>query len=368
MSRRTMFALVTMLLTVPVTTVVPATAAEPALSVVADDTRAGGAWAAYRVRVPAGSQVAYNIQPTMKEARRSVASAWLLKADGSLASYYLTTGFSGRTTERHVQLPDGEVVMSERSGGMNGPGGLGGGWLFNTPGEYILLHVATSDAAVSSQLKLSVTDGLELLGKTMGGRTFVHSETGFRGTANVTVTEACIQDFSPLCPKAKVLLQQELTVPVAGRLFGNFIAAAQDPVLVHGYQGPGSSDSATGNGGIIITNKPSGPYRFTVDANVAAQPMAGLAVWGADVELPEPLVMLDDAFSTQDLTLDRGSILQIVNRGTARHNFTVEGTQIDVDAAPGESVSVPIDVDPGRYSFLCTFHPAMTGELTVRQP
>jgi hypothetical protein len=368
MFRRTMLALVTILLTVPVTMVVPATAAEPALSVVADDTRAGGAWAAYRVRVPAGSQVAYDIQPTMKEARRSVASAWLLKADGSMASYYLTTGFSGRTTERHVQLPGGGVMMSERSGGMNGPAGLGGGWVFNTPGEYILLHVATSDAAVSSRLRLSVTDGVELLGKTMGGRTFVYSETSFRGTANVTVTEACIQDFSPLCPQAKVLLQQELTEPVAGRLFGNFIASASDPVLVHGYQGPASSASATGNGGIIVTNKPPGPYRFTVDANIAAHPTAGLALWGADVELPEPLVMLDDGFSTPTLTLDRGSVLQIVNRGTAQHNFTVDGTQIDVAAAPGESLSVPIDVGAGTYSFLCKLHSGMTGELTVRQP
>jgi hypothetical protein len=202
----------------------------------------------------------------------------------------------------------------------------------------------------------------------------VYSETDFRGAANVTVTESCIQDFSPLCPQAKVLVQQELTVPVAGRLFGNFIANAYDPVLVHGYQGPASSASATGNlgiignGGIIITNKPSGPYRFTVDANVAVHPLAGLAVWGADVELPEPLVMLDDAFSTLPLTLDRGSILQIVNRGTAQHNFTLEGTQIDVDAAPGESLSVPINVDPAGYSFLCKIHPAMTGELTVRQP
>lgn len=365
MIRRILLALVTLL----VAAALPAGAAEPALSVVADDTLAGGAWAAYRVRVPAGSQVGYDIQPTMKDARRSVASAWLLKADGSLASYYLTTGFSGRTTERHVQLPGGGgVIMSERSGGMNGPGGLGGGWQFNTPGEYILLHVATSDAAVSSRLQLSTTDGVELLATTLGRRTFVYSEIDFRGTANVTVSEPCILNFSPLCPKAKALVQQELTAPVAGRLFGNFIATALDPVLVHGYQGPASSDSATGSSGIIVTNKPSGPYRFTVDANIAVHPLSGLAVWGADVELPEPLVMVDDAFQTPTVTLDRGVILQIVNRGNALHSFTVSGTQIDVDAAAGDSVSVPVSLDPGTYSFRCKFHPTMTGELTVRQP
>lgn len=257
---------------------------DPAVPLVEDDSFDGGAWVAYRVVVPAGSEVHYDIETTMKDARRNATSAWLLKADGSVASYIVVTGF-GAHRERHVELPGEGVIMTERSGGMKGPGGLGGGWRFNTPGEYILVHVATSDASVSSRLRLYATDGVELLAKTTGQRTFVYADSDFRGTANVIVSEPCIQNFSPLCPNVKVLTQQALTESVTHRLFGSFQSVLTQ-VLVSGYEGPASSRSVIGPNSTLFTNEPPGTYRFTVDAYVATHPLSALAVWGADVELP----------------------------------------------------------------------------------
>ena len=60
--------------------------------------------------------------------------------------------------------------------------------------------------------------------------------------------------------------------------------------------------------------------------------------------------------------------IKIVNKDDIDHTFTIEGTQVDVPVAAGETFNgEPIAgaVAPGTYEFRCTIHPQMTGQVTV---
>jgi plastocyanin len=77
------------------------------------------------------------------------------------------------------------------------------------------------------------------------------------------------------------------------------------------------------------------------------------------------LTMIDNEFQPADLAVASGTELELSNEGEAPHTFTVEGIDEQVD--PGQSSSVTVDLEPGEYDFVCTFHEAqgMTGTLTV---
>lgn len=79
------------------------------------------------------------------------------------------------------------------------------------------------------------------------------------------------------------------------------------------------------------------------------------------------LTMVDNAFEPVDLTAPSGAEVELVNDGVATHNLTVEGSDVDVDVAAGETGSVTLDLDPGSYTMVCTFHEVqgMEGTLTV---
>ncbi|MEX2203424.1 MAG: hypothetical protein WD965_05000 [Actinomycetota bacterium] len=61
--------------------------------------------------------------------------------------------------------------------------------------------------------------------------------------------------------------------------------------------------------------------------------------------------------------------ITIVNADAILHNFTLQGTSIDVDIPPGDEFNgEPIAgvVDPGLYVLVCKYHlPGMVGEITV---
>lgn len=60
--------------------------------------------------------------------------------------------------------------------------------------------------------------------------------------------------------------------------------------------------------------------------------------------------------------------IKIVNEDDIDHTFTIDGTQVDVPVAAGETFNgEPIAgaVAPGTYEFKCTIHPQMTGRITV---
>ena len=70
------------------------------------------------------------------------------------------------------------------------------------------------------------------------------------------------------------------------------------------------------------------------------------------------------------LTAQAGAPVRIVvdNKDVGRHDFVIEGTDVDVDLTPKESKLVEVDLAPGTYTFKCTIsgHSAMTGTLVVK--
>lgn len=80
----------------------------------------------------------------------------------------------------------------------------------------------------------------------------------------------------------------------------------------------------------------------------------------------------DNAFSPQCLIVLGGQSLEILNRGTNLHNFSVEGTAVDLDTRPGEATRTePLAtvLEPGTHKFICKYHAAdgMRGEITLTE-
>lgn len=74
------------------------------------------------------------------------------------------------------------------------------------------------------------------------------------------------------------------------------------------------------------------------------------------------------AFDPPCFTARAAQSITIVNEDSADHTFTISGSQIDVTIPAGETFNgEPISgvLEPGTYDFLCRFHPAMTGTITV---
>jgi len=80
----------------------------------------------------------------------------------------------------------------------------------------------------------------------------------------------------------------------------------------------------------------------------------------------DSVTMVDNAFEPAGPVVSAGSALNLVNEGEAAHTFTLEEGGIDEQLAAGEETSVEISLDPGEYGFACSFHPEMTGTLTVQ--
>jgi plastocyanin len=80
----------------------------------------------------------------------------------------------------------------------------------------------------------------------------------------------------------------------------------------------------------------------------------------------DSVTTVDNAFEPTDPVVSAGSTLNLVNEGEAAHTFTLDEGGIDEQLAVGEETSVEISLDPGEYGFVCSFHPEMTGTLTVQ--
>lgn len=76
--------------------------------------------------------------------------------------------------------------------------------------------------------------------------------------------------------------------------------------------------------------------------------------------------MRDFEFSPAKLTVDAGTELTWVNRGSVPHNAIAGDGAFDSGTmSGGDSWSVVLD-EPGAYPYVCTFHPGMDATLTVQ--
>ena len=72
------------------------------------------------------------------------------------------------------------------------------------------------------------------------------------------------------------------------------------------------------------------------------------------------------AFEPACLTASGSSSIKIVDLDSVAHTFTIDGTQIDVTIAAGQTFNgESAGLKPGDYTFHCRIHPSMTGTITV---
>jgi plastocyanin len=93
--------------------------------------------------------------------------------------------------------------------------------------------------------------------------------------------------------------------------------------------------------------------------------------------LPTPLsgaqarvTQLDFRFDPPALAMSTKQGLRITNNGSVVHNFSIQGTQVDVDVQPDEFTNTEAiggTVQPGTYVFFCKFHRSrgMIGAIVI---
>src|SRR6266567_8982718 len=72
-------------------------------------------------------------------------------------------------------------------------------------------------------------------------------------------------------------------------------------------------------------------------------------------------------FKPATLTVKTGQQITVQNVDTNQHTFTIQGQGINVVNDGGKSQPVVINLAPGTYTFICTFHVSlgMKGTITV---
>jgi plastocyanin len=100
----------------------------------------------------------------------------------------------------------------------------------------------------------------------------------------------------------------------------------------------------------------SSPVAMTGGSTQSAAPAAaGSTITISDMAFGEPL------------TVSPGATVTIVNKDTVEHSVTSKpdaGFSTDVDGGEQKTFTAP--TLPGKYPFICRYHPNMLGTLTVK--
>lgn len=85
---------------------------------------------------------------------------------------------------------------------------------------------------------------------------------------------------------------------------------------------------------------------------------------------PAPVTMMDNFFDPLCVAVSSTQGVSLTNAGNLDHNFTVQGTDLSVDLAPGEeeeTSEIGELVRAGTHRFFCRFHEdqGMVGTIVV---
>ncbi len=142
----------------------------------------------------------------------------------------------------------------------------------------------------------------------------------------------------------------------------------------------GGSDQAGGNGGTASTETAPAAEAPAVpagDQTAAAAPAGQGQV--IEIHMKTTNGGSSGVFEPAQVTAKKGDILRFVNDGGAAHNANFAGAPENAGksglpgatpyaTAAGQSVDVPVTMEPGTYAFQCDPHAAMgmKGQLTVQ--
>jgi len=76
------------------------------------------------------------------------------------------------------------------------------------------------------------------------------------------------------------------------------------------------------------------------------------------------ITMSDNTYAPSDPVVAAGDV-ELVNDGQAPHTFTIEGEDVDVEVAAGETATASVELEPGTYTVFCEFHRAQGMETTL---
>ena len=118
------------------------------------------------------------------------------------------------------------------------------------------------------------------------------------------------------------------------------------------------------------TTEPATSEPATSEPATTAAPTTDGATSGAPTETGAAsiltIVQSDFEFSPPKVEVPAGSTVTIENAaGRTPHTFTVTGQDISVVNEGGQAQNVTLDLEPGTYDFVCTFHKGMAGTLTI---
>ena len=137
--------------------------------------------------------------------------------------------------------------------------------------------------------------------------------------------------------------RRSITLATAALVLAPMVSACS------GAAGAGPTSSFSARPIVVITTPPSTTGRFVVVA--------------VDVHF-------HDIHPSDPPTIQRNRPFWVKNEGFNLHNFTVVGTNISVDIAPGRVLRwahIGDHLKPGFYTVICTYHASvgMTGNFTV---
>ena len=141
-------------------------------------------------------------------------------------------------------------------------------------------------------------------------------------------------------------------------------------VLAFGMLGAACSNYGGTDGGTTTPAKTSAGTKTTAPTSEAPTTAKTTGESCADSAGTAAVVQQGFAFVPAKLTAKECTTVNISNKDTATHTFTIDGTPINVTLPGGSKNSAELALLPGDYVFYCRFHGSpegtgMAGTLTV---
>jgi plastocyanin len=150
-----------------------------------------------------------------------------------------------------------------------------------------------------------------------------------------------------------LVFRDVIGVALAASLLG--AACAKSPTASYGAQSPTSAATTSGSGG----RYGGGGYGGGSGSSPSSSAGANTIQQGAGGYV----------FAPSMLTVKKGTTLTVTNVTSVpvTHTFTITGKGINVVNLPGQSQTLTINLAPGTYQFICTYHVSlgMKGTLVV---
>ena len=143
-------------------------------------------------------------------------------------------------------------------------------------------------------------------------------------------------------------MRKVMLIGLVGVLFLGACAANEDPTIAQPTDAPAATEAETTDG---------------MQAGGDCQDYT-------EADGPADLEMQDFTFAPPCfITTTETPGLRVHNEGKVTHNWTLEGTGLDIDVEPGqENNTEALGVEEGTYTFFCKYHREshdMEGELRV---